>query len=77
MKLKWKQIVPITSILLLAACTSVQEFAISENTSDTQKKIIKVNQNIEEHPAWNESPAEPVIGEDAVEVLPPTKKGDQ
>ncbi|MBD8006235.1 hypothetical protein [Bacillus norwichensis] len=60
------------SILLLAACSPAQENALDELLSENQKKTTESNQNIEEHPAWNDSPAEPVIGESTIE--PPISK---
>jgi len=64
------------SILLLAACSPAQENALNEFPSENQKKTTESNQSVEEHPAWNDSPAEPVIGESTVEAPISNKKSD-
>lgn len=71
---KRKRLLPAFSILLLAACTAGQNTVLNEQKSNDQDQVIGVNHNVEEHPAWNESPAEPVIGEFAVEVPRVSKK---
>jgi len=74
LKQQWRQIVPVLSLLLLAACSSGEEMAQQGNDESLQKeKIVTVNHNVDNHPAWNDSSAEPTIGESSVEV-PMTKK---
>lgn len=67
---KWRLLLPVFSVLMLASCSPVHESALNGHTSGNQGKILEVEQNIEDHPAWIDSPAEPVIGESAVEAPP-------
>ncbi|RWR11643.1 hypothetical protein [Siminovitchia fortis] len=75
MNSSWKRGLTAFSILLLAACSPAQETALIEHPADNQEKVIESDQNIGDHPAWNDSPAEPEIGEGAIEV-PPNKEDD-
>ncbi|MFD1705262.1 hypothetical protein ACFSCZ_00675 [Siminovitchia sediminis] len=67
MSAKWKLGIPVLMGFLIAAYF-IGQGSDSIYVDEPQELIVETDQDIKDHPGWNESPREPIVGESTVEI---------